>query len=61
MEKVWIEDECSACGACVELCPEVFELEGDIATVKEDADLSLDDQIIEAAEDCPVDVIRYEA
>lgn len=60
MEKVWIDDECIACGACVELCPEVFELEGDIATVKEDADLSLDDQIIEAAEDCPVDVIHYE-
>lgn len=60
MKKVWIDDDCIACGACVDLCPEVFELEGDIAEVREDADLSLDDQIIEAAEECPVEVIHYE-
>lgn len=60
MKKVWVDDECIACGACVELCPEVFELEGDIAEVKEDADLSLDEEIEEAAEECPVDAIHYE-
>lgn len=60
MEQVWIEDDCIACGSCVDICPEVFELEGDIAEVKDDADLFLDGQIIEAAEACPVDVIHYE-
>ncbi|HSH68750.1 MAG TPA: ferredoxin [Deferrisomatales bacterium] len=60
MKKVWIDEECIACGACVDLCPDVFELDGDLATLVEDADLSLDDEIIEAAEECPVEAIHYE-
>ena len=42
MKKVSVDDTCIACGTCVEICPEVFELEGDIASVKNGADLSLD-------------------
>lgn len=60
MKTVRVEDTCIACGQCVEICPEVFELPGDVAIVKEDADLSLDDEIVEAAEACPVDAIKYE-
>jgi ferredoxin len=60
MKKVWVDEECIACGACVELCPDVFELEGEIAGIVEGADLSLDDEIIEAAEECPVDAIHYQ-
>jgi ferredoxin len=45
---------------CVEICPEVFELEGELATTKQGADLSLDKKIIEAAEACPVEAIHYE-
>ena len=60
MKKVWIDDECIACEACVEICPEVFKLEGEIAEVLEDADLSLDQAIEEAADECPVDAIHYE-
>lgn len=60
MKKVWIDDTCVACGQCVEICPEVFELEGELATIIEDADLSLDAKIIEAAEVCPVEAIHYE-
>jgi len=60
MKAVSVDDTCIACGTCVEICPEVFELEGDIASVKSGADLSLDEKIIEAAEECPVDAIQYE-
>ena len=60
MKLVLIEDSCVGCGACVEICPEVFELEGELATIKKGADLSLDKKIIEAAEACPVEAIHYE-
>ena len=60
MKKVWIDDTCVGCGTCVEICPEVFELEGELATIKQGADLSLDKKIIEAAEACPVEAIHYE-
>lgn len=60
MKKVWVEDSCVACGACVDICPEVFELEGDIASIKAGAKLDDNDTIIEAAEACPVEAINYE-
>ncbi len=60
MKTVWVEDTCVACGTCVEICPEVFELDGELATVKKGADLSLDGKIAEAAEACPVEAIKYE-
>ncbi len=60
MKKVWVDDSCVACGTCVEICPEVFELEGELATVIEGADLAVDAKIIEAAEACPVEAIHYE-
>lgn len=60
MKKVLIDDSCIGCGTCVEICPEVFELEGELATIRQGADLSLDKKIIEAAEACPVEAISYE-
>ena len=61
IKKVWIDEDCTACELCVEICPEVFELPDDIAIVKNDADLSKhEDAIKEAAEGCPVEVIHYE-
>lgn len=61
MKSVVITDECISCGACVEICPEVFEMGDDgPAIVRDDADLTLDDGITEAAEECPVEAIEYE-
>ena len=60
ISKVWIEEGCTACGLCEDTCPEVFEME-DIAVVKADAVFDEnEDAIIEAAEGCPVEVIKYE-
>ncbi len=59
INKVWIEDGCTACGLCTEICPEVFEMQ-DLATVK--AGVNYNDhepQLKEAAENCPVEVIKY--
>lgn len=61
IKKVWIEDGCTACGICVDICPEVFSLPDDIAVVDENADFNKhEDDIVEAAESCPVEVIQYE-
>ncbi len=58
--KVWIEDGCIACGACEDTCPEVFEMP-DLAQVKEGVDLSkYSEKIKKAAEECPVEVIKYD-
>jgi ferredoxin len=57
--KVWIEENCTACGVCADICPEVFELK-DLATVVQDLKYSdYEEKIKEAAENCPVEVIRY--
>jgi len=59
MKKVWIEEGCTACGLCEDICPEVFKLE-DIATVIEGVNYAdYGEKIKEAAESCPVEVIKY--
>ncbi len=59
IEKVWIEEGCTACGLCEEICPEVFEVE-DEAHVIEGVDFNLyTAEIKDAAESCPVEVIKY--
>jgi len=62
IKKVWIEEGCAADGICMEICPEVFEEdESGEALVKEGADLKANEEgIKEAAEECPVEVIKYE-
>jgi ferredoxin len=59
IKKVWIEEGCSACGLCEEICPEVFKLK-DLATVIEGVNYSdYDEKIKEASDSCPVEVIKY--
>lgn len=57
--KVWVEDGCTSCGLCEGSAPEVFEID-DVSEVIEGADFSAyEDEIKEAAEECPVEVIKY--
>ena len=60
ISKLWIIEGCISCGLCSEICPEVFELD-DVAVVRPDVDYdSYEGPIIESAEGCPVEVIKYE-
>jgi len=57
--KVWIEDGCTSCGLCESICPEVFKVD-DIATVLPGVNFNdYEMEIKEAAESCPVEVIKY--
>jgi ferredoxin len=52
------EDACTGCGLCVEICPEVFEMDDDVAhvTVREIPE-DFEDAVDEAADSCPVEAI----
>jgi len=58
---VKIEDTCTACGLCVDTCPEVFEMGEDIAQViVDEVSPELEDAVQQAADECPVEVIIVE-
>ncbi|NLD79250.1 MAG: ferredoxin [Mollicutes bacterium] len=54
------EEECIGCGACVSLCPEVFDFNDEgYATAKEEKiSEELTQKVIDALESCPVDAIK---
>ena len=55
------EDACVGDGTCVEVCPEIFEMRGDVAVAKmEEVSEELEDSCREAAESCPVEAILIE-
>lgn len=59
--KVWIEEGCIVCGVCEATAPEVFEMGEETALVKTGVNYSeYEDQIKDAADVCPVEVIKYE-
>jgi len=61
ISKVWIEEGCIVCNACEDICPDVFSVTDDSCLVNEGVDFSEHEEaIIEAAESCPVEVIKYE-
>ncbi|MFB0553665.1 MAG: ferredoxin [Phycisphaerae bacterium] len=58
---VRIEDTCTACGLCVDTCPEVFDLGDEMAQViVDDVPEEYEDAVQEAAEECPVEAIIVE-
>lgn len=58
--KIIIGEECTACGLCEDICPEVFTVD-DISIVSTDVDFAeYEDQIKQAVEECPVEVISIE-
>jgi ferredoxin len=59
--KVRIEDTCTACGLCVDTCPEVFEMGDDMAQViVDEVPAEYEDAVQQAADECPVEAIVVE-
>ena len=60
IKKVWVDEGCISCGLCEEVAEDIFEVD-EVSEVKKDADFSSnEDEIKEAAEGCPVEVIKFE-
>ena len=56
--KVSIEDTCTACGLCVDTCPEVFQMGSDLAEVaSEKVTSEFEDAVQQAADECPAEAI----
>jgi ferredoxin len=59
--KVRIEDTCTACGLCVDTCPEVFEMGDDMAQIiVDDVPEEYEESVQQAADECPVEAIVVE-
>jgi len=52
-------DLCTGCELCVETVPDVFQMEGDVATVT-DAEGASEAEIQEAIDNCPVEAIAWQ-
>jgi ferredoxin len=59
VSKVWIEDGCIVCDACEDIYEEVFEVTADSCIIRDGAPLDDGLKILEAAEACPVEVIKF--
>jgi ferredoxin len=58
--KVWVEEGCTSCGLCEGTAPEVFEID-EVSEVIEGVNYAdYEDEIRESAEDCPVEVIKFQ-
>ncbi len=59
--KVSINDECTGCELCVDTCPEVFEMQGDVAVTRvTDVPGDLEESVEEACDACPVEAIELD-
>jgi ferredoxin len=52
-------DLCTGCELCVETVPDVFQMEGDVATVI-DPEGASEEEIQEAIDNCPVEAITWQ-
>ncbi|MFG1498590.1 ferredoxin [Halobacteriovorax sp. XZX-3] len=59
VSKVWIEEGCIVCNACEGIYPEVFEVTDTNCVIRPDAPLDNGLLILEAAEACPTEVIKF--
>jgi len=58
---VKIEDTCTACGLCVDTCPEVFDMGDEMAQViVDEVPEEYEDAVQQAADECPVEAIIVE-
>ena len=59
MAKIKVTDECIGCGACVAVCSDMFEMEGNKAKPKK-AEVDDIGCAKEAADGCPVNAVKIE-
>lgn len=57
--KVWIEPGCIVCNACEDIYKDVFEVTSETCLIRPNAPLDDGLRIQEAAEACPVEVIKF--
>jgi ferredoxin len=61
MKAIVNQDECTGCELCVQTCPEVFEMQDDLAVVKVDTvPADAEETCRQAVEECPVECISLE-
>ena len=60
--RIKITDECIACGLCVDIAPQLFEMNDLLgrAVPKRDPEVGEEDKAREAANSCPVEAIKLE-
>ncbi len=52
---------CTGCGLCPDICPAVFEMDGNVARASADpVPADAEDTCRDAAESCPVEAIEIE-
>ncbi len=55
------QDECTGCELCIDTCPDVFEMVGDLAVSKRGkVPPGAEESCTQAAEDCPVEAIKID-
>jgi ferredoxin len=59
VSKIWIEPGCIVCDACEGIYPEVFEVTDSSCIIRPGAPLNDGLKVQEAAEACPVEVIKF--
>jgi ferredoxin len=58
---VKIEDTCTACGLCVDTCPDVFDMGDEMAKViVDEVPQEFEEDVQQAADECPVEAIIVE-
>ncbi len=60
VSKVWIIDGCIICNACEDIYPEVFDVQADTCYIRPEYPKDDGLKVQEAAEACPVEVIKYD-
>jgi len=55
---VRIDDTCTACGLCVDTCPDVFDMGDEMAIViVDEVPEEFEESVQQAADECPVEAI----
>ncbi len=54
------EEECTGCGLCEEMCPDVFKINDDGISEVHDPHGATAELIQDAIDNCPVECIRWE-